>query len=57
MREQVRHFHKVAEAFEAMRNGEVSAVMGMRSEIDHELAKPQNGDFKAAGNGFPGIGK
>ena len=57
MRKQVRHYDKIAEAFEAMRNGEVSAVMGMRSEIDHELAKPQNGDFKAAGNGFPGIGK
>ena len=29
----------------------------MRSEIDHELAKPENDGFKSAGNGFPGIGK
>ena len=57
MREQVRHFPNVAEAFDAMRNGEVSAVMAMRSEIDHELSKPENAGFKAAGNGFPGIGK
>lgn len=57
MRKQVRHYDKIAEAFEAMRNGEVSAVMGMRSEIDHELAKPENKAFKAAGNGFPGIVK
>jgi len=57
MRDQVRHYHKVAQAFEAMRNGEISAVMGMRSEIDHELAKPENEGFKSAGNGFPGIGK
>ncbi|WP_236744359.1 substrate-binding periplasmic protein [Marinobacter similis] len=42
MREQVRHYTNVADAFKAMRNGEVSAVMGMRSEIDHELARPEN---------------
>ncbi|MGF2734113.1 substrate-binding periplasmic protein [Marinobacter sp. DUT-1] len=57
LRDQVRHYPNVSEAFEAMRQGEVSAVMGMRSEIDHELAKPENGAFRAAGNGFPGIGK
>ncbi|WP_417567364.1 substrate-binding periplasmic protein [Marinobacter sp.] len=57
MREQVRHYPNVRQAFQAMREGEVSAVMGMRAEIDHELAKPENADFKAAGNGFPGIGK
>ena len=57
MREQVRHYTNVADAFKAMRNGEVSAVMGMRSEIDHELARPENDGFKAADNGFPGIGK
>lgn len=39
MREQVRHYTNVADAFEAMRNGEVSAVMGLRLEVDHELAK------------------
>lgn len=30
---------------------------GMRAEIDHELSKPENAQFKAASNGFPGIGK
>ncbi|MGM0953055.1 MAG: substrate-binding periplasmic protein [Pseudomonadota bacterium] len=57
MRDQVHHFTNVAEAFDAMREGEVSAVMGMRSEIDHELARPENSEFRTAGNGFPGIGK
>ncbi|MBD3641778.1 MAG: transporter substrate-binding domain-containing protein [Marinobacter sp.] len=57
LRDQVRHYPNVREAFEAMRKGEVSAVMGMRSEIDHELAKPENSAFRPADNGFPGIGK
>lgn len=57
MRDQVRHFASVAEAFQALRDGRVSAVMGMRAEIDHELEKPENQAFKAASNGFPGIGK
>lgn len=57
VREKVRHYGNVAEAFGAMRSGEVSAVMGMRAEIDHELSKPENAQFKAASNGFPGIGK
>lgn len=57
MRDQVQHFASVREAFRAMREGDVSAVMGMRAEIDHELAKPENSQFRAAGNGFPGIGK
>jgi len=57
MREQVRHYANVREAFGAMREGKVSAVMGMRAEIDHELAKLENAEFRAAGNGFPGIGK
>ena len=57
MRNQVRHYGNVGEAFDAMRKGEVSAVMGMRAEIDHELAKQENTRFRLAGNGFPGIGK
>lgn len=57
MREKVRHYRNVAEAFQAMRAGEVSAVMGMRAEIDHELSKPENSGFISASNGFPGIGK
>ncbi|MDO6443650.1 ABC transporter substrate-binding protein [Marinobacter sp. 2_MG-2023] len=57
IRDKVRHYANVQEAFGAMRDGQVSAVMGMRAEIDHELAKKENSNFKAAGNGFPGIGK
>ena len=57
MREQVRHYPNVRESFNAMRDGTVSAVMGMRAEIDHELGRPGNTEFQLAGNGFPGIGK
>ena len=48
LREQVRHYANVRDAFRAMREGEVSAVMGMRAEIDHELAKPKNARFRSA---------
>ena len=57
MRDQVRHYPNVRKAFDAMREGTVSAVMGMRSEIDHELGRPENTYLQLAGNGFPGIGK
>ncbi len=57
MREQVRHYPNVRAAFDAMRAGEVTAVMGMGAEIDHELAQVENERFKKAENGFPGIGK
>ncbi|MBZ0334884.1 hypothetical protein MARI_32540 [Marinobacter sp. JH2] len=57
MRNQVRHYPNVKAAFEAMRQGEVRAVMGMRAEIHHELAQPENEEFVAAQNGFPGLVK
>lgn len=57
MRDQVRHYPNVRKAFDAMREGTVSAVMGMRAEVDHELHRPENKEFRLAGNGFPGIGK
>lgn len=57
MRNQVRHYPSVKAAFEAMRQGEVRAVMGMRAEIHHELAQPENEGFVAAQNGFPGLVK
>lgn len=57
LREQVHHYRTISEAFNALRQGDVSAVMGMRAEIDHELSKPANAHFQRAGNGFPGIGK
>lgn len=57
MRDQVRHYRDVEEAFNAMREGDVSAVMAMRSEIDFELGRPENRAFRLAETGFPGIGK
>jgi ABC-type amino acid transport substrate-binding protein len=57
LRSQVRHYPNVADAFEAMEAGDVSAVMGTRAEIDHELGLRPDSGFKAASNGFPGVGK
>lgn len=57
LREQVRHYANVEDAFSAMRDGEVSAVMGMRAEIDYQLSQVENSEFKHASNGFPGINK
>lgn len=57
LRNNVKHYTNVRAAFDAMETGEVSAVMGMRAEIDLELRKRQNQGFVAATNGFPAIGK
>lgn len=57
LRDRTRHYRNVAEAFDAMDRGEVSAVMGMRSEIDFELERHDSSGFEPAINGFPGIGK
>lgn len=57
LRDQTHHYRNVAEAFDAMAAGEVTAVMGMRAEVDYELGRRGNDVFQAAINGFPGIGK
>ena len=57
LRNQARHYRNVAEAFDAMEAGEVSAVMGMRAEIDYELSLNAEHGFEPASNGFPGITK
>lgn len=57
LRKNVKHYTNIRAAFEAMEAGEVSAVMGMRAEIDLELHKRPNSAFAAAANGFPAIGK
>ncbi|UTW13422.1 substrate-binding periplasmic protein [Marinobacterium rhizophilum] len=57
MREHTRHFASVPEAFAAMRRGEVDAVMGMRGEIDQQLAQVASGRYRLAENGFPSMGK
>lgn len=57
MRGQVQHYKNVAGAFEAMGQGEVSAVMGMRAEIEHQLEAHADNGFSRASNGFPGMTK
>ncbi|PMR68991.1 substrate-binding periplasmic protein [Halomonas heilongjiangensis] len=57
LRDNTRHFASMRQAFMAMVDGEVSAVMGMRAEIDHELGIHSDKGFEAAGNGFPGMGR
>ncbi len=57
LRSNVKHYTNIRAAFDAMETGEVSAVMGMRAEVDHELHKRQDSGFVAATNGFPAIGK
>lgn len=57
LRNQVHHFSNVDAAFDDLEDGEISAVMGMRAEIDFELHQRAGRGLKAASNGFPGIGK
>ncbi|WP_370279988.1 substrate-binding periplasmic protein [Pontibacterium sp.] len=57
MRDNARHFMNVGEAFEAMQNGKVDAVMGMRAEIDWQLFKAKNPNYRIGENGFPMMGK
>lgn len=55
LRGNTHHFANMSQAFKAMVDDEVSAVMGMRAEIDHELGIHSGRGFEAAGNGFPGM--
>lgn len=57
LRSNVKHYTNIRAAFDAMETGEVSAVMGMRAEVDLELHKRPDSGFVAANNGFPAIGK
>lgn len=57
LRDQTHHYTNTGKAFAAMVDGEVSGVMGMRAEIDHEIKVNADHGFKPADNGFPGIGK
>ncbi|TBW52558.1 transporter substrate-binding domain-containing protein [Marinobacter halodurans] len=57
MRNQTHHYHSIGEAFDAMVANEVSAIMGMRAEVDYLLATDPDHRFKLAENGFPGIAK
>lgn len=55
MRNQTHHYHSISDAYDAMAANEVSAIMGMRAEVDFLLAADRHQRFKLAGNGFPGI--
>ncbi|EPC01079.1 hypothetical protein L861_10930 [Litchfieldella anticariensis FP35 = DSM 16096] len=57
LRDKTHHFSNIGQAFQAMAEREVSAVMGMRAEIDYELGVHPNRGFAVADNGFPGMGK
>lgn len=57
MRKNVKHYPNAASAFSKMQAGEVSAVMGMRSEIDNLLYVAGNPRYQVAENGFPSMGK
>lgn len=57
LRNQVHHYTNVGEAFDAMGEGEVVGVMGMRAEIEHQLTMRVGDGYVKAGNGFPGMTK
>lgn len=57
LRKNVKHYSNIRAAFDAMAVEEVSAVMGMRAEVDLELHQRSDRNFVAATNGFPAIGK
>ncbi|SIS41331.1 substrate-binding periplasmic protein [Neptunomonas antarctica] len=57
MRKNVHHFSTARMAFTAMQDGQVNAVMAMRSEIDNLLFTANDARFQVAENGFPSIGK
>jgi ABC-type amino acid transport substrate-binding protein len=57
MRKNVHHYGSARKAFAAMQDGQVNAVMAMRSEIDNLLFAANDARFQVAENGFPSIGK
>ncbi|WP_427901631.1 substrate-binding periplasmic protein [Marinobacter caseinilyticus] len=57
IRSQVKHYNNVGAAFDGMLAGDVSAVMGMRAEVDFELAEHPDDGMVPATNGFPGLTK
>lgn len=57
LRDKTRHYVNPRAAFEAMEQGEVAAVMAMRSEIDWLLEQAGNPRFRLAENSFPTMGR
>lgn len=57
MRDKTHHYANPRVAFAAMKEGEVSAVMAMRSEIDWLVFSEASDRYRLAENGFPAMGK
>lgn len=57
MRNMTHHYTSPRQAFEAMQQGEVAAVMAMQSEIDWLLAQDGTAQYRLAENGFPTMGR
>ncbi len=52
-----RHYRNLALAFEAMKTGEVHAVMGTQAEIDWLLARNAEAGMQLTENAYPNMGK
>jgi len=57
MRDNTHHYNNPRLAFDAMKQGRISAVMAMRSEIDWLLHEEGGERYRRAENGFPDMGK
>lgn len=57
IRDQVRQFRNMTDAFDALAAGKISAVMGMQGEIDYHLDRLADQPLAQAETGFPSIGK
>jgi ABC-type amino acid transport substrate-binding protein len=57
IRDQVRQFRNMTNAFDALAAGDVSAVMGMQGEIDYHLERLADQPLALAETGFPSVGK
>ncbi|MFW1677741.1 substrate-binding periplasmic protein [Pontibacter sp. JAM-7] len=57
MRDKTKHYTNAAAAYEGLENGEVSAVMAMRSEIDWLLFSRPQSAYKLGENSYPAMGK
>ncbi|TAP34114.1 transporter substrate-binding domain-containing protein [Alteromonas sp. KUL42] len=57
LREKTSHYATNALAFDAMKIGEIEAVMGLRSQISYLSQFVDSSQFKLAANAFPLIGK
>lgn len=57
MREKTHHYTTIYEAYDAMLDTKVDAVMGLRGQTDWLLNQRNNGNYARGENGFPEMGK